>query len=165
LKVNYKKKLQKIKLVITDVDGVLTDGGMYYSKNGESLKKFNTRDAMGMELLSGLDIKTIMLTRENSDIVKARAKKIKVDKLYSGILDKKSIFPTILKKYHVTSDQVAYIGDDINDIEIMKCVGFSSTPNDGMKQVKKLSNYICNLDGGNGAFREFAELIISSQKI
>ena len=99
---NYKKKLQKIKLVITDVDGVLTDGGMYYSKNGESLKKFNTRDAMGMELLSGLDIKTIMLTRENSDIVKARAKKIKVDKLYSGILDKKSIFPTILKKYHVS---------------------------------------------------------------
>ena len=96
MQINDKKRLKKIKLVITDVDGVLTDGGMYYSKDGEFLKKFNTRDAMGMELLLDLGIKTIMLTRENSNIVKARAKKIKVSELYSGVLNKKSLLKKIL---------------------------------------------------------------------
>ena len=159
-----KKRLKKIKLVITDVDGVLTDGGMYYSKDGEFLKKFNTRDAMGMELLLDLGIKTIMLTRENSKIVKARAKKIKVSELYSGVLNKKTLLKKILKKYNVKLDQVAYIGDDLNDLEIMKSVGFSVTPSNGIDQIKKISNYVCKLNGGDGAFRELADIIISSQK-
>lgn len=150
--------------MITDVDGVLTDGGMYYSKDGEFLKKFNTRDAMGMELLLDLGIKTIMLTRENSNIVKARAKKIKVSELYSGVLNKKSLLKKILKKYNVKLDQVAYIGDDLNDLEIMKSVGFSVTPSNGIDQIKKISNYVCKLNGGDGAFRELADIIISSQK-
>jgi len=150
--------------VITDVDGVLTDGGMYYSKDGEFLKKFNTRDAMGMELLLDLGIKTIMLTRENSNIVKARAKKIKVSELYSGVLNKKTLLKKILKKYNVKLDQVAYIGDDLNDLEIMKSVSFSVTPSNGIDQIKKISNYVCKLNGGDGAFRELADIIISSQK-
>jgi len=165
LQINDKKRLKKIKLVITDVDGVLTDGGMYYSKDGEFLKKFNTRDAMGMELLLDLGIKTIMLTRENSNIVKARAKKIKVSELYSGVLNKKTLLlKKILKKYNVKLDQVAYIGDDLNDLEIMKSVGFSVTPSNGIDQIKKISNYVCKLNGGDGAFRELADIIISSQK-
>lgn len=165
MQINDKKRLKKIKLVITDVDGVLTDGGMYYSKDGEFLKKFNTRDAMGMELLLDLGIKTIMLTRENSNIVKARAKKIKVSELYSGVLNKKTLLlKKILKKYNVKLDQVAYIGDDLNDLEIMKSVGFSVTPSNGIDQIKKISNYVCKLNGGDGAFRELADIIISSQK-
>jgi len=164
LQTSDKKRLKKIKLVITDVDGVLTDGGMYYSKDGEFLKKFNTRDAMGMELLLDLGIKTIMLTRENSNIVKARAKKIKVSELYSGVLNKKALLKKILKKYNVKLDQVAYIGDDLNDLEIMKSVGFSVTPSNGIDQIKKISNYVCKLNGGDGAFRELADIIISSQK-
>jgi|TARA_Y100000310_G_scaffold285212_1_gene308521 YrbI family 3-deoxy-D-manno-octulosonate 8-phosphate phosphatase len=165
LQINDKKRLKKIKLVITDVDGVLTDGGMYYSKDGEFLKKFNTRDAMGMELLLDLGIKTIMLTRENSNIVKARAKKIKVSELYSGVLNKKTLLlKKILKKYNVKLDQVAYIGDDLNDLEIMKSVGFSVTPSNGIDQIKKISNYVCKLNGGDGVFRELADIIISSQK-
>ncbi len=165
MQINDKKRLKKIKLVITDVDGVLTDGGMYYSKDGEFLKKFNTRDAMGMELLLDLGIKTIMLTRENSNIVKARAKKIKVSELYSGILNKKTLLlKKILKKYNVKLDQVAYIGDDLNDLEIMKSVGFSVTPSNGIDQIKKISNYVCKLNGGDGVFRELADIIISSQK-
>jgi len=158
-----KKKLKKIKLVITDVDGVLTDGGMYYSKDGEHLKKFNTRDAMGMELILNKGIKTIMLTRENSDIVKTRAKKIKVSKLYSGILDKNKHLQKILKEYKLSTEQIAYIGDDVNDLEIMKSVGFSCSPNDGIKQIQTISDYVCKLNGGDGVFRELADIIISCQ--
>ena len=160
-----KKKLKKIRLVITDVDGVLTDGGIFYSKNGEFLKKFNTRDSMGMELLLNCGIKTVMLTRENSEIVKKRAKKIKIAKLYSGVADKKSILPKILKNYNVRIDEIAYIGDDINDLEIMRSIGFAATPNDGNTEVKKISNYICKMKGGEGAFREIADLILGFNKL
>lgn len=155
-------KLKKIKLVLTDVDGVLTDGGMYYSETGEFMKKFNTRDSMGMELLLNINIKTVFVTRENSKIVKKRIKKIRIADLYSGILDKSKLLPTILEKYGVKSNEIAYIGDDVNDIEIMKLVGFSVTPLDGNYEVKNISDYVCNVNGGNGAFRELADLIIKS---
>jgi len=118
-------KLKKIKLVLTDVDGVLTDGGMYYSESGEFMKKFNTRDSMGMELLLNYKIKTVFITRENSQIVKKRVKKISIVDLYSGISDKKKVLSEILIKYNVKNNEIAYIGDDINDIEIMKSIGFS----------------------------------------
>lgn len=156
-------KLKKIKLVLTDVDGVLTDGGMYYSETGEFMKKFNTRDSMGMELLLNHEIKTIFVTRENSKIVKKRVKKIRIVDLYSGILDKKFLLSKILNKYNVQSDEIAYIGDDVNDIDIMKSVGFSATPLDGNYQVKKISDYVCNLKGGECAFREFADMILKSK--
>ncbi len=153
-------KLKKIKLVITDVDGVLTDGGMYYTENGEFMKKFNTRDSMGMELLLEKGIKTVLLTRENSKIVKKRADKIRIVDLYSGILDKKSILDEIAKKYAVINDEIAYIGDDVNDIEIMETVGFAATPSDGTSKVKEISDYVCKAKGGEGAFRELADLVI-----
>jgi YrbI family 3-deoxy-D-manno-octulosonate 8-phosphate phosphatase len=160
---DMKTKLKKIKLVITDVDGVLTDGGMYYNQEGECMKKFNTKDSMGMELLLQNQIKSILLTRENSKIVKERAKKIKIIELYSNILKKEVVFPQILKKYKVSDYEVAYIGDDINDIEIMKLVGFSATPLDGNYAVKKISDYICKINGGQGVFREISDLIIQSK--
>ena len=160
-----KKKLKKIRLVITDVDGVLTDAGIFYNKNGEFLKKFNTRDSMGMELLLNCGINTVMLTRENSEIVKKRAKKIKIAELYSNVADKKSILPKILKNYNVRIDEIAYIGDDINDLEIMRSIGFAATPNDGNTEVKKISNYICKMKGGEGAFREIADLILGFNKL
>lgn len=153
-------KLKKIKLVITDVDGVLTDGGMYYTENGEFMKKFNTRDSMGMELLLEKGVKTVLLTRENSKIVKKRADKIRIVDLYSGILDKKSILGEIAKKYAVINDEIAYIGDDVNDIEIMEIVGFAATPSDGASKVKEISDYVCKVKGGEGAFRELADLVI-----
>ena len=163
--VHSKQKLKNIKLVITDVDGVLTDAGIFYNKNGEFLKKFNTRDSMGMELLLNCGIKTVMLTRENSEIVKKRAKKIKIAELYSNVADKKSILPKILKNYNVRIDEIAYIGDDINDLEIMRSIGFAATPNDGNTEVKKISNYICKMKGGEGAFREIADLILGFNKL
>ena len=165
MNMEFEKKLEKIKLVITDVDGVLTDGGMYYNMEGEYMKKFNTKDSMGMELLLKNGIKTIFMTREDSKIVKERVKKIKIVELYSDILKKESLIPEILKKYDVTTEQIAYIGDDVNDLEIMKIVGFSATPSDGNNTIKEIADYTCELGGGEGAFREFADLINSKNRI
>jgi len=156
-------KIRKIRLVVTDVDGVLTDGGMYYDSKGEAMKKFNTRDSMGMELLLKSGIKTILLTRENSEINKKRVNKIKIVDLYSNVLKKEEILPRILQKYSVKINEIAYIGDEVNDLEIMKQVGLSATPSDGNFEVKKISDYICKNSGGNGAFREFSDLIIKSK--
>jgi len=154
------EKCKKIKMVLTDVDGVLTDGGMYYSKEGEIMKKFNTRDGMGVELLSKQKIGSIIITRENSVIVKKRGKKIKVLETHVGVLKKELLLPKICKKYSLKLENIAYIGDDVNDFEIMRKVGFSCTPNDGIQKIKSISDYICTTKGGHGAFREISDLIL-----
>tara|TARA_B100000029_G_scaffold488525_1_gene545187 strand:+ start:1421 stop:1921 length:501 start_codon:yes stop_codon:yes gene_type:complete len=156
-------KLKKIRLVITDVDGVLTDGGMYYNQDGECMKKFNTKDSMGMELLLQNDIKTVLVTREDSRIVQERVKKIKIVDLFSGILKKEDLLPELLQKYQVDKDEIVYIGDDVNDLEIMKSVGFSATPSDGNVVVKDIADYICKTLGGKGVFREISDLIINNK--
>ena len=150
-----------VKVVITDVDGVLTDGGMYYSTNGEMLKKFNTRDGMGVEILRNNKIPVIIMTRENSKIVISRAKKLLIDDVNVGIKKKEMLLSKICKKYQINKENVAYIGDDINDLEILKQVGFSASPSDGITIVKKESDYLCKSKGGEGVLREVADLIIS----
>ena len=157
------QKCKKIKMLITDVDGVLTDGGMYYSEKGEVLKKFNAKDGMGVEILKNNGIKTVFLTRENSKIVRLRGKKVKADGIYINISFKERELLKICKKFNVSSNEVAYIGDDINDITIISKVGLSACPNDAVKDVKQKSDYICKLNGGEGVFREFAELILKYQ--
>ena len=155
---------QKVKLVITDVDGVLTDGGMYYSDKGEVLKKFNTRDGMAVELLLKSNIKTIFLTREKSEIVKKRAKKVNTADLYLGIKKKELILPKICKKFNANPNEIIYIGDDINDVKIMKMVGFSVCPNDANKDVIKISKYRCKTNGGDGVLREITDIILSKRE-
>jgi len=160
-----KKIIQKcklIKLIITDVDGVLTDGGMYYSEKGELLKKFNTKDGMGIELLHKSSIKTIFLTGENSKIVKTRAKKVKADDCHINIKQKEKIFLGICKKFDVKPSEIAYIGDDINDLKIMKLVGLTGCPANAEKQIKLISDLKCKKEGGKGAFREFANTILEN---
>ena len=158
----YSEKIRKVKLVLTDVDGVLTDGGMYYSEKGEALKKFNTLDGMGVELLLNNKIKTIFITRENSKITKSRAKKVRAFQVLSGIKNKENELIKICKKFSLKSENIAYIGDDVNDIEIMKKVGFSCAPSDCNNEVKKIADYVCHVKGGNGAFREMVDLILSN---
>ena len=138
---------------------------MYYSENGEQLKQFHTRDGMAVELLLKKNIPTLIITREKSKIVLARAKKIKIKKVYSGIMHKELLLPEILKLFHVTANEIAYIGDDINDEKIMKLVGFSVSPCDGVEHIKKIANFITSLSGGKGVLRELAEMIILSQSI
>ncbi len=159
------KKIQKITLVLTDVDGVLTDGGMYYSEKGEVLKKFNTKDGMGVELLLKNKIKTIFITRENSKITKIRARKVKATQVLSGIKKKENELVKICKKFLVKPENIAYIGDDINDILIMQKIGFSCAPLDCHSEVKQVVDYVCSVNGGNGAFRELADLILSEKNL
>lgn len=162
---NLKDKADKIRLVLTDVDGVLTDTGIYYSPDGEMIKRFSIRDGMGVERLRKLaDIETGIVTGENSGTVLARAQKLKITQVYLGVTDKISLLEEILKKNQLQSENIAFIGDDVNDLEIMKAVGLTACPADGMNFIKEISDYICENKGGYGAFRELAELILALKK-
>jgi 3-deoxy-D-manno-octulosonate 8-phosphate phosphatase (KDO 8-P phosphatase) len=159
-----KAKVSAIKLLITDCDGVLTDAGVYYGENGELLKKFNIRDGMGVERLRNLTgIETGIITGELSPSVAKRAEKLKITQLYLGIKDKPAVLRHILTSLELQPEQIAYIGDDANDLEIMAMVGFTASPADGLFFVRDAVDYVCQADGGKGCFREFAELIISVQ--
>ena len=157
---NVLNHAKKIKLVITDVDGVLTDGGMYYTANGDIMKKFHVRDGMGVTLLRKNNIPTIIITKEQTPMVKKWAKRMKIKRLFDGVRQKEKILQRICTQFKVKQDEIAYIGDDINDIELLKMVGFSAVPNDAILIAKNNSNYICKKKGGEGALREVAEIIL-----
>jgi len=150
----------RIRMVITDVDGVLTDGSMYYAENGEYLKCFHARDGMGFELLRKNNIIPVIITKENSNIVISRALKLRVEEVHIGIIDKRSKGLEIMEKYDISPNNVAFIGDDINDLSLLELVGFSCCPADAEELVKKSARYICRNIGGRGAFRELVNLII-----
>ena len=164
MKKELKAKINKIKLVITDVDGVLTDGGMYYTSNGDVMKKFHTRDGMGVNMLKRKGIPTIIVTKEKTQMVKKWAKKMNA-KLFDGVLNKEEILEKICTQYDVFPYEIAYIGDDVNDVNLLKLVGLGVVPKDGNQIAKKSSNYISKTIGGKGVFREVAELILLSKKI
>ncbi|MGB5530403.1 MAG: HAD-IIIA family hydrolase [Ignavibacteriaceae bacterium] len=161
---HLKDKLEKIKIVLTDNDGVLTDTGVYYSTKGEEFKRFSIRDGMGVERLRKYaGIKTVIITGEESGSVRARAEKLKIKEYYLGVKNKVDVLPEIMKKNNVKPENIAFIGDDANDYELMKLIGFKVTPADGMNFIKYISDYVCENIGGNGAFRELAELILAFQ--
>ncbi|WP_044173323.1 KdsC family phosphatase [Flectobacillus major] len=157
------EKIKKIKLLITDCDGVLTDAGVYYGEQGEVLKKFNIRDGMGVERLRKNNIATGIITGELSPSVKKRAEKLQITELHLGIKDKLQVLNQILVNKNLLPENIAYIGDDINDLEIMQHVGLKACPADAMPAVKAVVDYQCQLKGGEGCFREFAELILDRQ--
>lgn len=159
---HLKEKLEKIKIVLTDNDGVLTDTGVYFSAKGEEFKRFSIRDGMGIERLRKYaGVETIIITGEESGSVRARAEKLKIKEYYLGVKKKAEILPEIMRKNNVTTEEIAFVGDDSNDFELMKLIGFKATPADGMSFIKELADYVCENKGGNGAFREVAELIIA----
>lgn len=152
--------IKKIKLLAMDIDGVFTDAGMYYSENGDELKKFNTRDGKGIELLKKAGIKTAIITQEETNIVQKRGKKLNVDYIFQNVKDKRNSVEELIQKEALKLDEIAYIGDDLNDNEILKIVGLSATPADGIIENKKVVKYICRNKGGEGCVREFCELIL-----
>ena len=158
------KFLSELKILLTDCDGVLTDGGMYYYDNGVEGKKFNTRDGMAMQILKMNGIKTGIITGENTKIVENRANKLKIDYLYMGVKNKHQILLEICEKENITPNNVAYIGDDINDLEILKNVGFSACPKDAIEEVKKICTFVSSKDGGKGVVRDVIESYLSENE-
>lgn len=157
------KSLKKIKLFLSDVDGTLTDGGMYYSENGDEFKKFNTRDGMGFQLLREAGIKTGIITSEITKLVANRAKKLKVDYLYQGQQGggKLDTVKYICEQMDISLDEVAYIGDDVNCYELLSHVGYSACPIDACDKVKCIPFIqIMNSKGGEGCVREFIETFL-----
>jgi len=156
-------KNHKIRLFISDVDGTLTDAGMYYSEFGDELKKFNTRDGKGFELLRKAGIKTAIITSENTKIVENRAKKLKIDYLYQGLehIGKVEAIKEICKKENISLNEVAFIGDDINDKEALENVGIAGCPADAVEEIKQIPDIkVMSKKGGEGAVREFVEMIL-----
>ena len=138
---------------------------MYYSNKGDIMKKFHTRDGMGVTLLRKNNIPTVIVTKEKNEIIKQWSKKMKIDKLLMGVLKKEDVLEKICKNYNIKSSEVCYIGDDINDLGLLKLVGFSATPSDGILEAQKICDYVCKNKGGRGVFREIADMILFSQKV
>ena len=164
---NRESDFKKVKLFLMDVDGTLTDAGMYYTESGDELKKFNTRDGLGIRLLREAGVKTGIITSENTKIVENRAKKLSVDYLYQGKIDggKLTIAKEICRKEGISLDEVAYIGDDVNCVDLLKSVGFAACPANAHELVKNISNiHVMKMRGGEGCVREWAEMILEKKK-
>ena len=148
------------KLIITDIDGVWTDGGMYYDQTGNEFKKFNTSDSAGVLFARNLNIPVAIITGENTQIVKRRAEKLKIKHLFLGIRDKVKVATELCEKLNISLNEVAFIGDDINDMELLGKVKFSASPSDAPHYVKKNNSHALLKKGGEGVFREFVENLI-----
>jgi YrbI family 3-deoxy-D-manno-octulosonate 8-phosphate phosphatase len=153
-----------VRLLCLDVDGVLTDAGMYYGPDGEVLKKFNTRDGMGLARVREIGIAVAIISGEDSAIVHARAAKLKIDDVYAGASDKRVAIDALCDRHHLTLDQVAFVGDDLNDLPALECVGFPCAVADAAEPVKALACYVTSKRGGDGAVREVCELLIAAQQ-
>lgn len=148
------------KLVLTDIDGVWTDGGMYYSEDGNEWKKFNTSDSAGVLFFRLLNIPVGIITGENTEIVRNRAEKLKIQILKMGVKNKLAAVKRLASEMNIQLSEIAYIGDDINDILVLKNVGFSAVPHGVPDYVAKYAKMVLSKKGGEGAFREFAEFIL-----
>jgi 3-deoxy-D-glycero-D-galacto-nononate 9-phosphatase len=153
------------KLVLTDIDGVWTDGGMYYDQMGNEWKKFNTSDSAGVLFCKYANIPVGIITGEDTEIVKRRAEKLKISILHQGIQDKLTVAKVICDELHISLNEVAYIGDDIGDVTLLDAVGISAAPQNASDYIKKRVDFVTLKSGGEGAFREFIETILGTEFI
>lgn len=163
---SWKSKLDKIKLLVLDVDGVMTDGGMYFSESGDQIKKYNTKDGMAIIHLTKNDFQIAILSSGfTNNMVEQRAKMLGIQKCYVGRDKKISILEEYCKELNISFENVAIIGDDINDLDIIKAVGFSACPSDAMDVVKSNVDVILNKKGGEGCVREFIDAYILKEPL
>ncbi len=153
------------KLVLTDIDGVWTDGGMYYDQTGNEWKKFNTSDSAGVLFCKKVNIPIGIITGEDTNVVKRRANKLEINFLYTGISNKVKVAEEICNKLNISLKEVAYIGDDVGDFQLLQKVGMSACPNNSPKYIKDIVDFITKKNGGEGAFREFVETILTKNNI
>jgi 3-deoxy-D-manno-octulosonate 8-phosphate phosphatase (KDO 8-P phosphatase) len=157
------QKAQKIKLLICDVDGVFSDGCIYMGNNGEELKAFHTRDGYGVRSLLTSGIAVAVITGRKSQIVENRMTALGISKIYQGIDDKFVPFKALMEHYQVSADEIAYIGDDMVDLPVMKAVGLAVCVADGHPYVKQHAHMVTHINGGHGALRELSDLLLLSQ--
>lgn len=158
-------RLELPKLILTDIDGVWTDGGMYYDGTDVELKKFNTYDSAGVLFAHHYNIPVGIITGEDTEIVRRRANKLKVDYLFLGAKDKVAITQNLCRKMGITLEDVAYIGDDLNDMKLLRLVGWAGVPASAPEYVRELVNVPLKKNGGEGVFREFVETILTEERI
>ena len=155
--------LKKIRLFATDVDGVLTDGGLYYSDSGEQMKKFNVWDGLGLVLLKHAGLVTAIITMDQTPLVNVRAAKLGITEIHQGVKDKLAVLQNLASRHGIRLEEMAYVGDDIPDLPALRAVGFSAAPANGRDPVRKKVRYVCKAKGGEGAVREVADLILAAQ--
>lgn len=148
-----------IKLLALDVDGTLTDGGMYYGVDGEVMKKFYTPDGMGIKCVQALGIEVLIITGEQSPIVSARARKLGIEQVFLGIKDKLTVLGNYLAKQHLHWEQVCYVGDDINDLDVMEKVAIACAPQNAVPEIQQVAHLLMNRSGGQGAVRDVCDLV------
>ncbi len=160
--VDNNSRAQKIKMILMDVDGTLTDGNLFVLPDGEEIKSYNVKDGLGLLLAHMAGLKTGIITGKTSKALEIRASKLRIQDLYQGILDKKKVFLEILKKHSLSPEEIAYIGDDLGDLEVIKLSGLGAAVADAHPEIKKHSHYLCSNKGGKGAVREFIEYILKA---
>ncbi|NLZ95125.1 MAG: HAD-IIIA family hydrolase [Bacteroidales bacterium] len=152
----------KIKILVMDVDGTLTDGKIYIGSDGEMLKAFNVKDGLGISKLRTNNIIPAIITGRESEILKRRSEELKIEELYQGEENKIGKLKELVERYKCSLSEVAYIGDDENDLQCMKVCGLSGCPADAVESVKEAVDVVCTKDGGQGAVREFIEYILEN---
>ena len=153
------------KMIITDIDGVWTDGGMFYDEQGNEWKKFNTSDSAGVLFLRILEIPMLIMTGEQSMAVKNRAKKLKINSVYTGVKHKLNLAKKLCLQQGIELSDIAMIGDDINDLLLLREVGFSAAPANAPTYIQKQVDFVTQKRGGEGAFREFVEYILEKNQL
>ena len=164
MKKSVKEKLKRIRMLMLDIDGVMTDGRIIMDDEGRELKNFNVREGHGLKVMQRYGIKVAIITGRQSNLVRHRAKEMDIKDVYQKVFNKKEVFEKILKKHKLSPDETAFIGDDIVDIPVLKRVGFSVAVADAVDVVKKQVDYITSHKGGKGAVREVCEMILKAQE-
>ncbi|OKH21025.1 KdsC family phosphatase [Chroogloeocystis siderophila] len=159
---DLRSRLSQVKLLALDVDGVLTDGGLYYTESGEVFRKFNIKDGQGIKLLQQAGIEVAIITAKSSLSTLNRAKDLKIPHIFLGVKNKLSVLNNLCKELGFAFSQVAYVGDDVNDLDVMQVVGCPMTVADAMKANQACALYITQLPGGQGAVREICEMLIAN---
>ncbi|MCX6566930.1 MAG: HAD hydrolase family protein [Candidatus Aminicenantes bacterium] len=157
-------RARRIRMILADVDGTLTDGSLTPYPDGEEIKSFNTKDGLGVLIAQLAGLKVGFITGKNSKGLEERASRLQIDELRQGVIDKMPAFREILAKHGFRPEEIAFIGDDLNDLEVLKVSGLSAAPVDAVPIVRKRVDFVCRRRGGEGAFRELVDFIVGAQK-
>ncbi|MFX1385066.1 MAG: KdsC family phosphatase [Promethearchaeota archaeon] len=159
---DFREIIKEIKLIIFDVDGVFTDGTVYLDETGKEMLRFSRIDGRGIELIRNKALKTAVMSSEDSKIVEFRMKKLKIDDILLGILGKLEEYNSLKKKYRLEDKNICFLGDDTQDLEVMRVVGFACCPANAQKEIKKICHYISPFTGGSGFVRDVCNIILEN---